>query len=142
MERSEWDALFESLRESRGIVSTWAPEGPNPLALRCQQSRHRTLAHLRACQEQWMIVVDEFLVRNNPNVTVLHPWRKFDQAGYANLPWEANFSKYMEDRARWLRWRDTADWTRGGKWNRKPDTIGGLTAHLANHEAYHLGLFR
>lgn len=139
--RSEWDSLFGSLTNTLEIVRSWDPEAANPLASRCEQSRHRTLAHLRACQEQWLLVVNEFLTRDNPSVTILHPWRKFDQGRYADLPWENHLSGFIEDRHRWLELQYSADWNRGGKMNRKPDTIGGLTDRLAVHEAYHVALF-
>ncbi|AIE87218.1 DinB family protein [Fimbriimonas ginsengisoli] len=141
MLREDWNALFESLEKTRDIVSGWEAMPPDEKATRCEHSRHRTLAHLRACQEQWMVVVDEFLSRNNPNVTILHPWRKFDQGGYGEIPWEEHLTRFLADRDRWLAWKDSVDWNRGGKMNRKPDTVGGLTQRLANHEAYHINLF-
>ncbi len=138
MDRFEWDGLFGSLAKTLDIVSGWAPEDLLAGAVRCEQSRHRTLAHLRACQEQWLVIVDAFLARDNPSVTVLHPWRKFDQGGYAELLWDDHLAKYLEDRRRWLQLQHVANWNRGGKWNRKPDTVGGLTNRLANHEVYHI----
>lgn len=57
MERAEWDELFATLGRTRDVVSGWPREEPSPAASRCEQSRHRTLAHLRACQEQWMEAV-------------------------------------------------------------------------------------
>ena len=141
MLRTEWDELFDLLRQSQKVVSAWKPSGPDLQAVRCEQSRHRTLAHLRACQEQWMVIVQAFVDRDHPSVTILHPWRVFDQSGYAELPWDDHFAKWTADRERWLEWQETVDWERGGKWNRKPDTIGGLTHRLAHHESYHLNLF-
>jgi hypothetical protein len=141
MSQSEWDELFASLRRTRDIVAGWPPVPPDLTAVRCEQSRHRTLAHLRTCQEQWLIVANEFLARYNPNVTILHPWRKFDQAGYAALPWSDHLTQFLREREQWLELH-SADWNRGGKWNRKPDTIGGLTQRLANHEAYHVSTLR
>ena len=141
MLREEWDALFETLMRTRDLVAGWTPTPPEPQALRCEHSRHRTLAHLRAAQEQWLPIVNEFLARDNPNVTVLHPWRKFDQSNYAEVPWDEHLAHYLADRAQWLALRDIADWNRGGKWNRKHDTVGGLTARLAGHEAHHVNLF-
>jgi len=141
IDRSDWDALFTQLRTSLEIVSQWAPETPNPSATRCEQSKHRTLAHLRACQEQWMEVVQAFLEKDSPSVTVLHPWRKFEQGRYAEIAWEEHLSNFSLDRQRWLGWQDVADWSRTGKMNRKPLTVGELTQRLARHEEYHLTLF-
>lgn len=89
-----------------------------------------------------MVVVKAFLERDNPNVTILHPWRHFDQGEYQALSWEDHFSKWESDRREWLTWQYSVDWERSGKWNRKPDTIGGLTDRLARHESYHLDFFR
>jgi len=140
MEQTEWDDLFRSLGRTRDLVTAWTPEPPNPAATRCEHSRHRTLAHLRACQEQWMDVVDGFLSREKPSITILHPWRKFDQGAYAELSWETHLEKFLTDRERWLRWQDTADRTRSGKMNRKDFTVGDLASRLANHESYHVEL--
>jgi hypothetical protein len=102
MLREEWEAQFESLRKTRDMIAGWEPAEPDATATRCAQSRHRTLAHLRACQEQWALVVDEFLARENPSVTVLHPWRKLDGDGYAGLPWEEHLTAFLNGRERWL----------------------------------------
>jgi|GEM_PF-4944393 len=53
-------------------------------------------------------------------------------------PWTDHVQKFVDDRQRWITLRDSVDWNRGGKWNQKPDTIGGLTSRLANHEAHHI----
>lgn len=141
MDRAEWDGYFETLGRTVEVVKSWEPELPDLSAARCEQSKHRTLAHLRACQEQWLFVVEEFLNRENPNVTVLHPWRKFAQSGYEGLPWGEHFKMYVADREKWTSLRERVDWERGGKMNRKPETIGSLTRRLAMHEAHHVDLF-
>lgn len=119
-------------------IQSWQPSPPNPAALRCEQSRHRTLAHLRACQEQWLFVLTTFIERDSPSVKILHPWRQFEAENYAMRPWTDHVQKFVDDRQRWITLRDSVDWNRGGKWNQKPDTIGGLTSRLANHEAHHI----
>ena len=141
MLREEWEAQFESLRKTRDTIASWEPAEPDATATRCEGSRHRTLAHLRACQEQWALVVSEFLSREAPNVTVLHPWRKFDREGYAGLPWEEHLAAFLIDRERWLEW-ESVDFSRGGKMNRKPETVGSLTRRLAQHETYHVALIQ
>lgn len=86
-----------------------------------------------------MIPVKAFLERDVPNIEILHPWRRFDQDGYASVGWEEHLAQFLADRDRWLLLHDV-DWSRGGKWNRKPDTVGGLTRRLVDHESYHVAL--
>jgi len=140
MDGTEWRDLIDLLRYHLEIIQKWEPDLPDAGALRCEQSRHRTLAHLRACQEQWLPVVTAFIDRDSPSVKILHPWRQFDLGNYAALPWDVHMKRFVEDRQRWLSFRDSVDWNRGGKRNLKSDTIGGLTKHLANHESHHIGL--
>lgn len=141
MERAEWLDQFDILAGHLAVIRGWDPALPEPTALRCERSRHRTLAHLRACQEQWLSIVNSFIERESPSVKILHPWRQFDAGNYADVAWEIHMENFVEDRARWMALRDTADWNRGGKWNQKPDTIGGLTKRLAGHEAHHMAFF-
>jgi hypothetical protein len=141
MDRAEWDSLFPVLEANLATIQSWPPSPPDPAALRCEDSRHRTLAHLRACQEQWLLVAEAFLERDHPRVTILHPWRHFEAARYDLEPWESHLEKFAEDRRKWLGLQE-ADWNRAGTWNRKSDTIGGLTKRLASHEAGHLRLLR
>lgn len=142
MSQTAWEELIDRLESQSEIVASWEPDLPNPTAERCLQSRHRTLGHLRACQEQWLIALEAFLVADNPNVTFLHPWRHFETQGYASARWEEHMEAYCRDRRRWIELISTADRTRDGKWNRKPDTVEGLTARLAAHEAHHISDFR
>lgn len=142
MERDEWESLYDSLVRTRDEVASLPSERPNPAAQRCQYSRHRTLAHLRACQEQWLYVVSEFLARQSPNVKILHPLRKFDHEGYIEILWGDHMSKFLEDRATWLELRLISDWNRGGKMNGKPESVATLTRRLALHEVHHLALIR
>lgn len=144
MQQDLWNSLFDSLRATREQICLWTPTEPEPATLRCAQSRHRTLAHLRACQEQWFWVARQFQERESPSVTILHPWRIFDQNDYSRCPWDEHLERFLADRETWLAWQDQLVplSERGGKWNRKPDTIGGLTQRLAHHEAYHVELVR
>lgn len=138
MDTQEWAGLQESLVVLGAQVARWEPAGPDPTALRCERSRHRTLAHLRACQEQWLVVMRAFAERDNPSVTILHPWRQFDAMGYAAVPWDEHMAAYLQGRQDWASVCRETDPERGGKWNRKPDTIGGLTSRLVGHERHHI----
>ncbi len=140
MDSTDWIELFVNLQENLDTIKGWEPEEPKIDVLQCEQSRHRTLAHLRACQEQWLHIVLMFLNNDSPNLTILHPWRQFEIENYASLDWDLHLKKFIEDRQKWMNLRDTVDRERGGKWNRKPDTIEGLTRRLADHESYHLRL--
>jgi hypothetical protein len=140
MERGEWEQLLVVLEQQSETIQRWLPTDPEPTALRSEHSKHRTLAHLWACQEQWLVVVTSFIERPSPSVTILHPWRQFDANDYANLAWDQHMTQFLQDRQKWLALRDSVDWERGGKWNRKPDTNAGLTQRLADHEAYHISL--
>ena len=142
MQREEWESLLGSLERTRDEVVKLFPEGPSPVAARCEHSRHRTLAHLRACQEQWLEVVAQFLNRDNPSVKILHPWRKFAQEGYDGVPWGEHMQKFLKDRAAWLELRSLPEWNRVGKMNGKPETVASLTRRLALHEEQHLAYFR
>ena len=142
MATDRWDELRQQLVEQLWVIQAWEPGPAEPGVLRCEQSRHRPLAHLRACQEQWLGVLVAFLERDNPSVTILHPWRHFEKERYEEVPWEVHLAKFAADRRTWLDRLEGADLERSGKWNRKPDTVGGLTKRLAEHEAHHIGVLR
>ncbi len=142
MSDDDWDKLRQQLIDQLVLIQAWAPCNPEPAALRCEFSRHRTLAHLRACQEQWLIVLIALLERDNPSVKIVHPWRQFAHEHYEELPWEVHMSKFISDRRIWLNRLDGADPKRTGKRNGKPLTVSALTDILAAHELYHLNLLR
>lgn len=134
--------LRQQLIDQSVTILSWAPCQPQPAALRCEFSRHRTLAHLRACQEQWLVVLIAFLESDNPSVKILHPWRQFDNEHYAEVPWEVHLSKFASDRRIWLEHLDGADLDRTGRRNGTQLTVGSLTKILADHEAYHIKVLR
>ncbi len=136
MDQAEWDSLIFALQQNLATIQGWEPCSPDPEALLCELSRHRTLAHLRACQEQWLIVVGEFIEKDSPRVKILHPWRHFEALGYAQAPWEEHMEKFVADRQKWISL--SADPNCGGRWNQKPDTIGNMTRRLMRHERGHL----
>ncbi|MBS1707209.1 MAG: DinB family protein [Armatimonadetes bacterium] len=142
MDAGEWLQVQANLVELGQSIEKWTHTEPDPLALRCEYSRHRTLAHLRACQEQWLVVLRAFAERDNPCVTVLHPWRHFEAMGYAALPWDVHMAAYLEGRQEWIRLCRQTDPNRGGKWNRKPDSVGGLVWRLVSHEHHHISSLR
>lgn len=137
----EWADLFSILERNLETVKSWEKSEPDTAALRCEQSKHRTLAHLRACQEQWLFVALRFVETDSPRVKILHPWRKFDSENYSTVDWEIHLEQFIKDRETWLSLRDTADPERGGKWNGKPDTLLGLTRRLVSHESHHLNIW-
>ncbi len=138
MTEAAWEDLIQTIKSQGELVIAWQPDAPKPEAERCLDSRHRTLGHLRACQEQWLIALQAFLKSDNSNVTFLHPWRHFESQGYASTPWDEHMDVYCNDRKHWLELISGADRTRSGKWNRKPDTVEGLTKRLMAHEAHHI----
>lgn len=138
----EWQDRVGRLRLSRDAIRELPPDLPNPVALRCEFSRHRTLAHLRACQETWLEAAIAFSQRDRVSLTLLHPWRLFEACHYESEPWEDHLSAFLTDRDRWIELvSDPAlDRGRGGKLNRNERTIEGLTDLLVHHEIYHLEL--
>ena len=140
MDDQSWATYFRRLEDHLILLESWTPEPPAPEAQRCEQSKHRTLGHLRACQEQWLIAAEAFLEYESPSITLLHPWRQFEVHGYAFTVWAEHMEKFRSDRERWMT-LSKADWNRDGKWNRKPDTISRLVWRLVSHEEYHLALF-
>ena len=141
MNRAEWSNLFIRLTNHLITIQKWPFEEPVLDIVRCAQSKHRTLAHLRACQEQWLEVVTLFAQRESPSVTILHPWSIFESKQYAAQSWDIHMEKFVEDRHKWLELQHSVDWRQGGKWNRRRDDIGGLTKRLADHETHHLSFF-
>lgn len=133
-----WHQLFDALRHQRSIIEKWPVHVPDPGAERCEQSVHRTLGHLRACQELWLLTARAFIRSPGVVLTVPHPWRVFDKEGYVNVPWEEHMARYHDDRETWLQMEAEVDPEVGGKWNKRPDTVFGLTRRLAEHENYHL----
>lgn len=132
--------LIQRLDANLQIVVEWLPEEPCPSADRCEHSMHRTLAHLRACQEQWLSIAHAFHCRAQPSIRVLHPWRVFETEDYALLPWGVHLEKFLLDRGAWKKLLSETDLQRAGKWNGKPDTILGLALRLVNHETHHLNV--
>ena len=142
MSPDDWINLQLQLMDQSAAIQAWTPCDRDPNALRCEFSKHRTLGHLRACQEQWLIVLEAFLERDNPSVKILHPWRHFEQHGYDQLPWEVHMSKFVSDRQTWLKRVSAADPERPGKRNGTHFTVGTLTSVLAQHEAHHMNVLR
>lgn len=70
---------------------------------------------------------------------LLHPWRLFDQNGYANRAWEEHMTAFTADRSALLEVLRRADRTIGGKVNASEYTIEGLIAgRILAHERHHL----
>lgn len=138
MQSSEREDYISRLKSQAEQISAWENSSPDPLAQFCNDSPHRTMGHLRACQEQWLNALQAFVDRDNPSVSFLHPWRHFEAQAYQSVSWESHLEKFMSDRELWIKLISHADWERGGRWNRKQDTVGGLTVRLVRHEQKHL----
>jgi hypothetical protein len=134
----EWQDGLRRMDEHERLILLWEPAEPDPAAVRCVHSRHRTLAHLRACQETWLEACLAFHQRPNSSLKLPHPWRLFDQRSYESVAWNDHLSAFQTDRARWKDLLRSADRTKGGKLNGKPSTIESLTAKLIAHEHQHL----
>lgn len=139
MTDAEWQSCLGELETHGRLIAAWEPDMPNPTALRCEQSRHRTLAHLRACQETWLEACLAFEKKPGARLKLPHPWRLFDQKGYASLPWDEHISAFTSDRVRLLEMLWQVDRTIGGKVNANEYTIEELMAgRMAAHERHHL----
>jgi hypothetical protein len=138
MTESEWQDCLRQMDEHAQYIAAWQPALPDPSAVRCVQSRHRTLAHLRACQETWLEACIAFDQRPGHRVKLLHPWRLFEQNDYALLPWDEHLAAFNADRVRWKALLETADRQKAGKMNDRPHSIESLTRGLVAHEHHHL----
>lgn len=98
---AEWHDLLEEMDALEAIVKAWEPCEPDLTALRCEHSRHRTLAHLRAAQETWLKGVLLFAKKDGASLNLPHPWRLFENVGYASRHWEEHREAYLVDRAQW-----------------------------------------
>lgn len=133
-----WEHCLRLLEENEQHIRAWQPAGPDPSAIRCVQSRHRTLAHLRACQETWLEASIAFDQKPNARLKLLHPWRLFEQKSYELVAWEEHRAAFLADRARWKTLLITADRHKTGKLNDKEQSIESLTQRLVAHEHHHL----
>ena len=135
---SDWQDCLRQMDANEQYIRAWQPAQPDAAAKRCVQSQHRTLAHLRACQESWLEACLAFDQKPNPRLKMLHPWRVFEQKSYELIAWEDHLAVYLADRARWKQLLKTADRHKSGKINAKEHSIESLTRHLVGHEHHHL----
>lgn len=140
----QWRDRLRGLEALQLEIQSWNPADPDPGALRCEFSRHRTLAHLRAAQETWLEAVMLFAVKENSSLYLPHPWSLFNARHYELMPYEDHLARYLADRATWLELvrQPSLDRDRGGRLSRKPCTIASLTDKLVAHEEYHVALLR
>lgn len=134
----EWQECLRQMDENEQYIIAWQAVEPDVTAKRCVESRHRTLAHLRACQESWLEACIAFDQKINPRLKMLHPWRVFEQKSYELIPWEEHLAVYLADRARWKQLLNSTDVHKSGKINDKPHSIESLTRRLVAHEYHHL----
>jgi hypothetical protein len=138
MTENEWLDSLRQMDENEQLISAWQPAEPDPAAQRCAESRHRTLAHLRACQETWLEACIAFDHQHSPRLKMLHPWRLFQQKSYELAPWDDHLAAYLADRARWKHLLKSTDRHQSGKINDKERSIESLTQQLVAHERHHL----
>jgi len=138
MTEAEWQEWLRLMDEYEVVVSAWPPEAPDPTALRCAHSRHRTLGHLRACQETWLEACTAFAQKPGTSLTLLHPWRLFDLKTYGSVSWEEHLAAFKAGRARWKELLTSTDRTAAGKINGKDHSLESLTRRLVMHEQQHL----
>ena len=139
MNNSEWQALLAKMDEHEAFIDAWEPEPPDPSAQRCVQSKHRTLAHLRACQEQFLEVCLAFAEKPGGRIKLLHPWRHFEKNSYELVTWEEHLAKFKGDRLNWKRMLETTDRTLSGRHNHYEErSIETYTNYLLSHEHHHL----
>ena len=142
MTDAEWQECLERLDKFERNIMAMEPDEPSLDALRCVHSQHRTLAHLRACQESWLEACTAFQARDNPSLKMLHPWRVFDQQSYQSIPWDEHLAAFRSDRARLCGFLKTSDRKRGGKINANCHTIESLVLRIVSHERHHLFTLR
>lgn len=138
MTEAEWRERLRQMDDHEQHIRSWPLEQPDPGATRCVQSRHRTLAHLRACQESWLEACLAFNERTKPRLKILHPWRAFEQRSYELVPWEDHLATFLADRLAWKNVLKSADRQKTGWINGKEHSIESLTDRLVSHEHHHL----
>ena len=135
---SEWQECLRQMDEQEQYIRDWLPAQPALDAQRCVESRHRTLAHLRACQETWLEACLAFAEEPHPRMKLLHPWRLFEQKSYERIPWGEHLAAFLADRMRWKELLKSADRQRTGRINGQEHSIESLTRRLVAHERHHL----
>ena len=138
MSESEWNDCMLQMDVNEKYIRALNPCAPDSSAKRCCQSLHRTLAHLRACQEIWLQACIAFDQNPNSRVKLLHPWRVFEQNGYETILWDEHLQAFLHRRAEWKELLRTTNRINGGKLNGNDQTIESLTSRLVAHEQHHL----
>jgi hypothetical protein len=126
------------LDEHERLVRQWEPAAPDGPESRCADSVHRTLAHLRACQDAWLAAC--IAIRSGPGsaVTAINPWRVFDQESYDKVPWADHYDAFLAGREQLRSLLSGADRSLSGRFNGTDWSIEDLTKRLADHEHHHL----
>lgn len=138
MSDSEWNDCMLQMDVNEKYIRSLEAHAPDNSAQRCCQSLHRTLGHLRACQEIWLQASIAFDQRPNSRLKLLHPWRVFEQNGYELILWEEHLQSFLHHRAEWKELLNATNRINGGKLNGNDQTIESLTGRLVAHEQYHL----
>lgn len=142
MTETEWMECLRQMDVHEQYICAWPPEAPDPGALRCVKSRHRTLAHLRACQETWLEACIAFDQKLSPRLKMFYPWRLFEQKSYELISWEDHLAAFLADRVRWKDLLKSTDRQKTGKVNDRAHSIESLTQGLVAHEHHHLFTLR
>lgn len=138
MTDTEWQECLRLMDENEQTVLGWPPTAPDPDAAKCLHSRHRTLAHLRVCQETWLQASVAFTKSPGASLKLLHPWRLFDKKAYGTVPWEDHLAAYQADRARWKVLLHSTDRKTAGEINGQKHSVESLARRLVLHERQHL----
>lgn len=138
MTEREWAECLRQMEENEREIDSWRPEMPNFAAKRCSESRHRTLGHLRACQETWLGACLAFNQEPEPKLTLLHPWTVFGSKSYGAVPWTDHMATFLSDRGLWKELLHSCDRDSSGWINGQEHSIESLTRRLVLHERRHL----
>lgn len=127
---------------SANAIVAWSLNWPDPDCLRCELSYHRTLGHLRACQETWLTAAKAFAVSEktgeSPQLKLLHPWRLYKKNNYQLVEWQEHYDQFFSDRAEWIELLRSTDRLLGGTLAGTRHTIESLTKRLVCHEEQHI----
>lgn len=136
--------------ERTPVAIAEATAGLSPAQLRIPPepdawSVNDTLAHLRACADQWGDSIAAILAEEHPTLRAINPRSWIKRTDYPNLPFDVSFRAFVAQRADLLTtlkrltsddWARTATVTGAGAPLQR--SILGFGGRLARHERPHL----